>query len=82
MHQIIHITRLQRYSYWFSEDMRSILTIHRETNIHLGHLLQKAHFNARYNANYLVSNEQLSAFLVEVKKLFDLTIKLVKGSPG
>lgn len=72
------LTRLQRYSYWYSSEMTKILQVDEDCGIHVGRALQKANFNSRYNWCYQLCDKDLHAFHTEIRKLFDLTIKILK----
>lgn len=72
------ITRLQRYSYWYAPEMGEILGCSQDTQTHLGQQLQKAFLHARYNPDYEVVDPVLQILLAEVRKLFDLAMRLIK----
>lgn len=72
------ITRLQRYNYWHSADMMKIMQTDEESGSHICRSLQKANFNSRYNHCYQVFDGELYTLQTEVRKLFDLTIKILK----
>jgi HEPN domain-containing protein len=73
------IRRLQGYSYWYSAEMREILSYYMNTKFHLGDQLQAAFEHARYNENYEVSTELLDAYINEIRKLFDVTLQMIKN---
>ena len=73
-----NLLKLQRYSYWFSSELQKILGINPETNCHLGQVLQKAYYHARYNPDYNITEETLALLMAEVKKLQGLTNKFLE----
>lgn len=72
------ITRLQRYNYWHSSEMRELLQIDKETGLNICKSLQKANYNSRFNYSYQVSDRDIHLYQTEIKKLFDLTLKILK----
>lgn len=73
-----NLLKLQRYSYWFSGEMRKILNYDVAMECHMGELLQKAYYHARYNPDYTITETKLALLMAEVKKLQQLTNKLLE----
>lgn len=72
-----NLLKLQRYSFWFSGEMRKILNYDVAMECHMGELLQKAYYHARYNPDYMITETKLSLLMAEVKKLQQLTDKFL-----
>ena len=63
----------------FSPELSTVFPLSSDKEIHLFTLLKKAYIDARYNAKYIITEEELTTLIEKVKKLQDITERVCKS---
>jgi HEPN domain-containing protein len=77
-----NLGKLLKMSRDFSPELSTVFPNNSKTEIHLFTLLKKAYVDARYNDNYVITEDELNTLIERVKKLQEIVERICKSKIG